>query len=247
MIVRFAKKDFIIHPIATLEYLEGNKTNLHNIIILKTAKLFLKDKFNADEVKDYLNEIREGNLIPMNASKDGNKLQGNLPVQLFGKWLYVMVRTFKPDIMVETGVAHGVSSWNILNAMHKNGNGKLYSIDLPNIVKRKVYEIKQYNNESGWVIPDILRYRWELHLGSSEQLLPQLLQKLSAIDIFFHDSDHSYDNMKFEFGTAFQYLKPNGLIVSDDIHKNNSFEEFVNKNNLFAVQFSSKGGVAARQ
>ena len=44
--------------------------------------------------------------------------------------------------MVETGVAHGVSSWTILNAMHRNGKGKLYSIDLPN------KDLKSYNPEN---------------------------------------------------------------------------------------------------
>jgi len=46
--------------------------------------------------------------------------------------LYVIVRLLKPEKVVETGVAAGVSSAFILEAMDDNGIGTLYSIDLPN-------------------------------------------------------------------------------------------------------------------
>lgn len=45
--------------------------------------------------------------------------------------LYTIIRIRKPDIVVETGVAQGVSSTFILQALEDNGRGQLYSIDLP--------------------------------------------------------------------------------------------------------------------
>jgi hypothetical protein len=45
--------------------------------------------------------------------------------------LYSIVRAYKPEIVVETGVAHGVTSAFLLCAMHENRKGHLYSIDLP--------------------------------------------------------------------------------------------------------------------
>lgn len=45
--------------------------------------------------------------------------------------LYTIVRAYKPEIVVETGVAHGVTSAFMLCAMHENNKGHLYSIDLP--------------------------------------------------------------------------------------------------------------------
>lgn len=247
MIIKFSKAAFVLHPIAAIKYITGNKNAVHDLVVIKTAKFFLGKDFKKTEIKRYLEEIYSNDHIPMNPAPEGVKMHGNRPAQLFGKWLYVMVRAFKPEVMIETGVAHGVSSWSILNAMEKNKKGKLYSIDLPNVVVKKDYEIKRFDKESGWVVPDILRHRWELHIGPSEKLLPELGNRLKAIDIFFHDSGHSYENMKFEFDTAARFLKPGGLIVSDDVHKNSAFSEFVASHNLRAIMFSSKGAVASKE
>ena len=37
------------------------------------------------------------------------------------------------------------------------------------------------------------------------------------IDIFFHDSLHTYDHMMFEYLTSWDYLKEGGVLFSDDI------------------------------
>ena len=43
---------------------------------------------------------------------------------------YMAIRAFQPEIVVETGVANGVSSSYILLALQKNERGALYSIGL---------------------------------------------------------------------------------------------------------------------
>jgi predicted O-methyltransferase YrrM len=182
-------------------------------------------------------------MVPMNGTAE-KVLPGNRPTHFFGKFLYFIVRMAQPEVMVETGVAHGVSSWTILNAMNKNGKGRLLSIDLPD------KDLKSYNpgtiqQASGWVVPDSLKGRWELRLGSSRELLPVVLQELESIDLFFHDSDHSYENMHFEFATVLPFISTDGLIISDDVHKNSSFEEFVISNRLKGICFLSKGGAAS--
>lgn len=145
--------------------------------------------------------------------------------------LYVICRIIKPEIVVETGVADGFSSSFILRALEENKDGHLYSIDLPN---QKGQEIKLDKN-TGWIIPDNLRKRWDLILGSSSDKLSPLLEKLKTIDAFYHDSDHSYQNMIYEFNVALPYLKEDGIIISDDITDNRSFNDFcktVNGKNL---------------
>ena len=49
-----------------------------------------------------------------------------------GEVLYAAVRARKPSVVVETGVAAGLSSACILAGLQRNGMGELYSIDLPN-------------------------------------------------------------------------------------------------------------------
>src|SRR2546429_265801 len=43
---------------------------------------------------------------------------------------YAAIRAFAPEIVVETGVANGVSSSYLLLALEMNGQGRLYSIEI---------------------------------------------------------------------------------------------------------------------
>jgi predicted O-methyltransferase YrrM len=138
--------------------------------------------------------------------------------------LYVITRILKPKNVAETGVANGFSSSFILYAMEKNNLGRLSSIDLPNQPGDVI------EKETGWLVPDSLRPRWELIIGSSRDKLEPLLERLKSIDIFYHDSEHSYENMKFEFELAWKYIRPKGYMLSDDITDNRAFNEFVRNN-----------------
>lgn len=150
--------------------------------------------------------------------------------------LYVLIRLARPEIVVETGVADGFSSVFILQALEKNGKGKLYSIDLPEQPGQELH-----GKKTGWLIPEELKYRWSLALGSSKERLPALLQGLGGIDLFYHDSDHSYENMTFEFNTVIEYLKQGSFIVSDDITDNRSFSDFCSAKGLRCIRLFKFG------
>ncbi|MFN8165973.1 MAG: class I SAM-dependent methyltransferase [Bacteroidia bacterium] len=244
MIVQFKKTSFIGHPFAMMNFMMGKKEMLHDVMMLRAAEILMGEKYNRSEAQRYINEIHSGDFVPMNRI-EGVTLPGNRPDHLFGKFLYFIIRCFKPQVMIETGVAHGVSSWTILNAIHKNGGGKLYSIDLPNL-DLKSYNPQNISQQSGWVVPDTLRKYWELQLGSAKELLPALVGKLNNIDVFFHDSDHSYEHMMFEFNCVYPKLKKSGLIISDDVHKNTSFAEFTTAHKMSGFQFLTKGGAAVK-
>ena len=135
--------------------------------------------------------------------------------------LYVCCRAFKPDIVVETGVAAGKSSAIILLALHHNKKGKLYSIDKPNF-KGELIEDNAHtttrNLDVGWVVPNYLRSKWTLELGDSLQLLPIIIDRAEGlIDIFFHDSLHTKDHVCGELEIIDKSLTPNSLILVDDI------------------------------
>jgi predicted O-methyltransferase YrrM len=133
---------------------------------------------------------------------------------------YMAIRAFQPEIVVETGVANGVSSAYILLALRKNERGALYSIGLSD---------PQYlaaGKPLGWIVPESLKSRWNLLIGDSHDLLPSLLAKLGTIDVFIHDSLHTYDHMRWEYQTAFPYLRPGGLLFSDDAAWNSAFSEY---------------------
>jgi predicted O-methyltransferase YrrM len=48
-----------------------------------------------------------------------------------------------------------------------------------------------------------------------------------SIDMFLHDSSHSYRHMLWEFRQFWPHLRDGGLLVSHDVQMNAAFPEFV--------------------
>jgi len=145
-------------------------------------------------------------------------------------YLYDICLRIRPERVVETGVHHGVSTAFILKALKETGRGRLYSIDLPNVEYQTDNQSKQNDvllgPETGFLVPQDLRVNWDLLTGDSRKLLPTLLRSIGPIDIFHHDSMHTYDHMKFEFETAWPHLRDGGLLLSDDVNWSKAFEDF---------------------
>ena len=80
-------------------------------------------------------------------------------------------------------------------------------------------------------------------LGDTKELLPKTLTSLGAVNAFLHDSDHSYENMMFEFEAAWPKILTGGFLVSDDVKWNDAFIDFANKNNIKDYSISSGFGV----
>jgi hypothetical protein len=153
--------------------------------------------------------------------------------------LYFIIRKIRPENVVETGCWYGNSSVCILAALEKNGNGKLFTIDLPAYFETGgYYDMNPYLSEEkrksslpkgtspGFLVPEFLKERWSLIPGSTSEKLPPLLKELGKIDFFLHDSLHSYENMTFEFNLAYKHLKESGFLASDNIDWNNVFKDF---------------------
>ena len=176
----------------------------------------------------------------------------NLDDALF---LYWLVRKLNPRTIVQTGVCNGLSSAFMMLALVKNGNdGCLHVIDLPPVfdsqdaawtIKGKVYGVViPEGKSSGWMVPDAYRDRFEVRTGDAKLLLPKMVDGLSSIDLFYHDSDHTYDHMMFEFREVERKLRPGGLIVADDVSWNASVWDFADKYRLPAYNFKGAVGVA---
>jgi hypothetical protein len=133
-----------------------------------------------------------------------------------GRLCYAITRALRPGSVVETGVCYGVTSAYILAALTANGAGHLYSIDLPPLGESA-------DDYVGWLVPNELRSRWTLQRGTSARLLRPLLARVSPIDVFIHDSLHTFRNMTAEFQTAWPALQGGGVLISDDIEGNQAF------------------------
>jgi len=135
------------------------------------------------------------------------------------RFAYLICRLIEPEIVIETGVAYGVTSAFILKAMEVNQRGTLYSIDLPASVHS---DAARY---VGYLIPDDLRSRWKLTIGASRRVLRPLLKQVGQPDIFLHDSLHTERNMRFEFDSITQPR----VILSDDVEGNAAFQSLMEK------------------
>jgi len=133
---------------------------------------------------------------------------------------YALVRAVKPEVILETGVASGVSTSYLLLALKMNGRGKLSSIELGD----STYLPPRC--PPGWLVPEGLRNRWKIYIGDSRILLASVAQELAPLDVFIHDSLHTHDHMLFEFDQAFPFLRPGGIMVADDALWNPAFNEF---------------------
>jgi predicted O-methyltransferase YrrM len=141
----------------------------------------------------------------------------------FARLGYLLCRLTSPSVVLETGVAYGVSSVFILKALGVNGRGTLHSVDLPPLGS-------EYNRFWGIAVPEALNDRWRLHRGSSASVLPPLLEEISPLDLFVHDSLHTQRNMRHEFDTVWPHLRKEGLLLADDVERNRAFGELQHKN-----------------
>ncbi len=151
--------------------------------------------------------------------------------------LFHLTRSLPAETVVETGVANGWSSLAILLALNERGNGRLVSIDMP-------YAKNPHDQWVGCAVPAYARTRWELIRLPDRDALPRKLEELGTIDMFHYDSDKSYRGRRFGYEQAWAHLRPNGLLVSDDIEDNFAFRDFAESVGLppVVVKKSVKAG-----
>lgn len=173
----------------------------------------------------------------------------------FKEWyysLYAVIRQTRPRVIIETGVFDGQSSGIILQAMADNGEGHLISIDLPatDMIQGSTNLMPETSLppgcQPGWAVPDHLRERYELVLGDSRALLPDLLKKHAPLDIFLHDSLHTYDHQYFEYSTAWDHIRPDGYLMSDDIYWSAAFHRFCREQQHDYVRVGGFGATRKR-
>jgi len=129
--------------------------------------------------------------------------------------LYLLVRVMRPLSVVETGVANGHSTFFLLRALAKNGAGRLVSVD----VSADVGNLLDKGERSDWRL-------CVLDAGNRRGGFRRLISELPPIDLFFHDSEHTYSWQQFEYSAAWDNLSTSGLILSDDVEGSYAFLDF---------------------
>jgi hypothetical protein len=142
------------------------------------------------------------------------------------KVLAYIVKSFKFNLIIESGTQHSISSL-VMERFADSAGCSIYSLDIkPNVMPEGLGTINYV----------ILKPRVRKSFKTTTKSLVNANDKI----LFFHDSDHSYENMAFEFNWAWNELKVDCL-VSDDVSENTAFSNFVRRNNLIPnyCKFSS--------
>lgn len=134
--------------------------------------------------------------------------------------VHCLTRHLQPEHLLETGVARGITTRFILEAIAENGHGHLWSIDLPPPGEPEIHD------QIAIAVPDQLRHSWTYVSGSSRRRLRALLSEIHPIGLFVHDSRHTERNVMFELAHAWAALTPRGAAVIDDVDLNCGFHTF---------------------
>lgn len=181
------------------------KKNVKNVLNLESTsdKIFRDISSNLIELKSRGARIKE-NIIGNSASKT------RLLV------LAYIIQNLDFDIIIESGTQHGISAL-FIEEFSITKKCKIYSIDIKDNV------IPEGTGKINYVV-------LSSPVRKSFRIFTKSITRNGKL-LFFHDSDHSYENMSFEFNWAWNVLKADCLI-SDDVSENTAFSKFALKNNL---------------
>lgn len=121
--------------------------------------------------------------------------------------IYCIVRALAPESVLETGVANGESTVVLLNAIRRNGTGRLYSIDIDPSVGSLVSQEEKTN----WTLLLLDRDRFRPRAA-----LRKLISEVPAPGLMIHDSDHGYDWQLSELEEFGRVYRPGSILAVDD-------------------------------
>jgi hypothetical protein len=193
----------------------SNLAELNNELFKINEKNVLDLGSSSDK---FFNEISE-NLINLESKGLGikNSVIGNSGSKTRLKVLAYIINYFNFDLIIESGTQHGISAL-FMERFAITKNTKIYSIDIKNNV------IPEGIGKINYVV-------LSSPVRKSFNTFTTRLIKSNGMSLFFHDSDHSYENMSFEFNWAWNELKVDCLI-SDDVSENMAFSKFALNNKL---------------
>jgi len=126
--------------------------------------------------------------------------------------------------VLETGVNIGYSSKMFLETIPGN-----------------LYSLERYP-KSSVVVPYKLWNRWYYRICNSVDIMPELLEK-HKIDLFHHDSLHTYEHMLAEYYLAAKY-RVKYISSHDIITRCNAWDHFINNSEYNEVFRYRRIGVA---
>ena len=135
---------------------------------------------------------------------------------------YSLVRAIQPAHVVETGTHLGLGSCVIAAALLRNGHGRLTTIDI--------------NSEAGYLITDPWASVIDRRTGNSIDVL----KELQDVDIFLHDSLHTYDYETSEVMAVEPNLSTDAIVLSDNAHESSALSDWAERNDRHYLFFKEQ-------
>lgn len=149
--------------------------------------------------------------------------------------LYSVCLGLKPARVLETGVAHGLSSLSFLLAMEATGHGRLVSVDMP-------YRGSQDDGYVGQAVPDRLRTNWTLYRMPDRRGIPRALRSDQTVDLVHYDSDKTRSGREFAYPLLWGAVRSGGWLISDDVGDDLTFLEFAEQVGVQPVVWQKADG-----
>lgn len=128
-----------------------------------------------------------------------------------GRVIQHAIEVAKPKLACEVGLAYGISSLYILDAMQQHGNGRLIGMD----------PAQHDGTWRGGGLFNLQRAgfidRYEFHEDTSQRVLPRLAAAGTRIQFGFIDGWHTFDHTLVDFFYIDQMLDVGGVLVPDDV------------------------------
>jgi hypothetical protein len=124
---------------------------------------------------------------------------------------YALVRATQPDHVVETGTQLGLGSCAIAAALLQNGHGRLTTIDT--------------DPEAGYLIEEPWASVVDRRIADSVQVL----EELRDVDMFLHDSLHTYEHETRELTAVQPNLSAAAIVLSDNAHDSSALSDWAER------------------
>ena len=121
-----------------------------------------------------------------------------------------MVRRLRPSRTLEIGMAWGLSTLFLCQALEDNGGGDHTAID--------PYQAGAFKHQAVFNIDRAgLSHRLTVIEDSSQLVLPRFITENQRFGLIFIDGSHLFDDLLVDFFFADQLIPLDGLLVFDDL------------------------------
>jgi predicted O-methyltransferase YrrM len=135
---------------------------------------------------------------------------------------YSLVRGAQPDNVVETGTHLGLGSCAIAAALLRNGHGRLTTIDV--------------DPDAGYLIGEPWASVIDRRTGDSVSLLAELRD----VNMFLHDSLHTYDHETRELAAIEPNLRADAIVLSDNAHESSALSDWAERTSRHYLFFKEQ-------